>query len=359
MLLSGWYQAGNGYVSVASALTAPYTRYYHFAAKPTSSGGINAFPNGTPTGGYLSPEEIAAFRQRPPGKDVLFVLKDNDGDDTAFRNATTPGMISTFVPTIRDFVNNNGYSGVSLDWEKNVVKSQYIDLLDRLRTSLGNNKLIFCDVGDWESLPDVAAASQSLVNGFNVMFYDLDGTAKQPGGGNGLPPWHNCSLFAGSSGQRSCDTRLAAFTRAGVALSKIHMGVPLYVRMWSGTSNPLAVGSFTPNTRDYRLMLSDPDYVPANMRYDTAHKVSLLVPSDIRYWSYLPKAADIAAFANGMAGVATFCLSMEDAPFSVATALQAAITGPIIPIPPPQFPCTVTTRIAADGVTATTTVTRP
>src|SRR5882672_3350453 len=128
MVSNGWFQAQNSQVPVSSIPWSLYDTVYHFAAWPTAAGAVNM--------GYITPGEIAAFKaSKPAGKKVIFVLKDSDSDPTAFSKATAPGLISTLVPNIVNFVVSNGYDGVTIDWEQNVVVPQYIDLLNRLRTS--------------------------------------------------------------------------------------------------------------------------------------------------------------------------------------------------------------------------------
>lgn len=322
MQSNGWFQAQNGIYSPAQVPWNLYDVVYHFAAKPTAQGTVDM--------AYITPAEIAQFRLRPAGKKLIFVLKDAD-DQSVFGKATSPGMISMFVPNIVNFVLSNGYDGVEIDWEAQVNVGQYNDLLSRLRTSLGNSKLLTMDGGDWNSIPSVAVTSQSKLDWVNVMLYDMDN--------GGSTTWFNSCIMAGNSGQRACNTRMAAF--AGVAPSKLIAGVPFYGRKWIGTSSPMTTGTRLDAGIPYQQLILDPNFKQANMQYDAGYQGAYLsVPSPIsNFYSYMSvgQMADVGkwAKANNYSGVAGFCLTYDDAAWTLSTAMRAATgTTPIPPIPP-------------------------
>ncbi len=343
MLQNAWIESGN---------LPPWALYdvvYMFAAAPYSDGTINTL--------YLTTAAIQQLiASRPAGKKVLVVIKDEGAYQ--FGPVTTPGMISTFVSNVTKFVNQWGFDGVVIDWESNVNVSQYNDLLARLRGNLGS-KAIYMDAGDWSGLPSVAQASQGALTGVNVMCYDMDN-------GN-IPSWFNSCVYSLSSGQRSCDSRMAAFS--GVSSSKIVAGIPFYGRKWTNAAVPMVNGAVRiDNPIPFSSLIGDPNYNVSYQQYDPNYKGAYLSvpPPGNLFYAYSSPAwlKDSVAWAKGkgFAGMSAFVSNYDDSASTLGTALRAAIGGSIIPIPPqptPQFPCTVTTKIAADGITATTTVTRP
>ncbi len=344
MLQNAWIESGN----IPS--WALYDAVYMFAAAPNSDGTINML--------YLTTAAIQQLiASRPAGKKVLVVIKDEGSYQ--FGPVTTPGMVSTFVSNVTKFVNQWGFDGVVIDWESNVNVTQYNDLLSRLRGNLGS-KAIYMDAGDWSGLPSVAQASQSVLTGVNVMEYDMDN-------GN-IPSWFNSCVYSGASGQRSCDSRMSAFS--GVSPSKIVAGIPFYGRKWTGAMGPLVNGAVRiDNSIPFSELITDPNYNASYQQYDSGYKgayLSIPPPGSLFYSYASPQwIKDAVAWAKGkgFAGMSAFCSNYDDAASTLGTALRAAIGGSIIVPPPPQFPCTVSTvtKISADGVTAisTTTVTRP
>ncbi len=322
MLCNGWFQAQNGVYSPSQVPWNLYDTVYHFAAKPTAQGGVDM--------AYLTAAEISQFKLRPAGKKLIFVLKDAD-DQSIFSKVTTPGMISTFVPNIVNFVNSNGYDGVTIDWEAQVSPAQYQDLLNRLRLSLGSGKILMMDAGDWNNIPSVAIACQSKLDGINVMLYDMDN------GGN--TTWFNSCILAGNSGQRACNTRMAAFS--AVASNKLVAGLPFYGRKWTGAMTPLVTGTRQDNGIPYLQLIKDPNFNPAYMQYDTGYQGAYLSvnPPQNNFYSYMSarQIADVGLWAtsNKYSGLAGFCMTMDDSLWTLSTAMRSAAggTAPIPPLP--------------------------
>src|SRR2546429_4532221 len=95
---------------------------------------------------------------------VIVTIKDNDSHLGAFGQSTSPTLLATFVSNIANFVNSNGYDGVDFDWEQQINSSQYESLLSSMRATFGTSKLILTDMGNWNNMPAVAAASYSDID---------------------------------------------------------------------------------------------------------------------------------------------------------------------------------------------------
>ncbi len=347
MLMNGWYQAGNGIVSPSQIPWNLYDVVYNFAAAPNSDGTINLL--------WLDPVEISSIvaAGHAVGKKVLVVVKDEGVHQ--FAAVTTPGTISNFVANLTKFVNSNNFDGLTIDWEQNIVISQYKDLLTRLRGNLGS-KTIMCDMGDWGNMQQVAQDRQSIVDGFNIMCYAMSN-------GDNTETLFDAMTFQGNTGLRAMDSRMKAFS--GVTPSKLLVGIPFYCVRWQGASQPFVKGQFpAPVSQNYQDLVKDPlAWQPGNQQYDSANAgqyLSVLITNQFIPYVGPRQINDIVAWAKtqGFGGIAPFVLSYDDAPaFTLSNALNQAIKGnaPVVP----QFPCTVTTKIASDGVTATTVVTRP
>jgi GH18 family chitinase len=133
--ITGYYSAQNGNLPVSQIPWAKYTHVIHFAASTDGAGHIIPY--------YLTQAEINLITtSHPPGTKVLVSIKDNDNNLNNFPNSTAVGTIDGFVTSIVNFVVNNGYDGVDLDWEKNVNVTQYDSLLSKLRAALPASKII-------------------------------------------------------------------------------------------------------------------------------------------------------------------------------------------------------------------------
>jgi chitinase len=330
--ITGFYSAGNDVLPVAKIPWSKYTHVVHFAAAPGVDVGGNG--NGTVELHYLTRSEIAQFvGSRPPGKKAIVCIKDNDQHLDAFPQNTAPGMIGTFVRNIALFVNSSGYDGVDLDWEGRVNVRQYTQLIALLRAAMPA-KVILADMGNWDGLENVASASQSVLDQVNLMCYDMDA----PGNGHS---WYNAALFqAGNSGVLTCDWRVNAFTKAGVAPAKIGLGLPFYGRRWHEVTQALVRGRFTVSTVFYNQLVTDrARWRPENQFYDSRYKSDYLsIPALKEFDSYTgPQAIRDAAFwikSKGLGGVMAFTLEYEylpgeigDGRYPLSTALNKAMSG--------------------------------
>ena len=352
--ITGFYSAQNGVMSVSNIPWSKYTHINHFAASTDGNGNVLLY--------YLSSAEInTLIASRPAGKKVLVTIKDNDSNHNALPSSTATGTINTFVNNIANFVNSYGYDGVDIDWEQNVNVGQYESLLTLLRSALPG-KVIATDVGNWNSLQTVAAASASVLDQINVMCYDMDSPS------NGYS-WYNDGLMQnGNSSVMTCDWRVNAFTGAGVPASKIGVGIPFYGRRWTGVTHALVNGSFSQSTVLYRDLVNDSTrWQPSNQVYDGGYKANYLsIPSLNEFDSYngTQFMNDVAAWgkSRGFGGYMTFTTEYEylsgasgDAAHPLSTALYSAVFGG--GSPPPSSGPTVSGGSPTGTLSSSTTST--
>ncbi len=327
--ITGYYSAGNKAMPISAIPWSKYTHVIHFAASTPGDGSVSM--------NYLTQTDISQIMAaRPAGKKVLVCIKDNDADYNAFGHSTSSGSIAGFVNSIAAFVNNNGYDGVDLDWEKNINAAQFEDLLVRLRTALPNKVItIAANPGN----AAVAAVSQASLDQVNVMCYDMDW-------GSSVAWYVGALLQNGNSGANTCDADIAQFTSAGLAAGKIGVGMPFYGRRWPGATQALQSSSFNnATTFFYRDLVNDSTrWQPQYKFYDSGYKANYLsIPSLSEFDSYTgPEFINDAVSwgkAKGFGGYMTFTIEYEylagqagDAAYPLSTALASAVSGAPVPV---------------------------
>ena len=348
--VTGYYSAQNGVESISNIPWNKYTHIIHFAAAPGVDGSGNG--NGTVSLNYLTQAEINQINSsKPAGKKVLVCIKDSGSNTNAFAQDTAPGMVSTFVSNIVNFVNQNGYDGVDIDWEAGVNVTQYQNFLGLLKNAMPN-KLVTIASGNWGNLPQVAAAAYPSIDQLNVMCYDMDNTG-------GAYSWYNDALLQnGDSSKMTCDWRVNAFTSVGVPAAKIGVGIPFYGRRHTGTSTPLTAGGSSQFTVFYRDLVTDPSrWQSSYMQYDSNYRADYLsIPALNEFVSYngTKSISDTVAWqkSQGFGGFMTFAMEYEylgsqsgDARYPLSSALYndvfgASSTQPTQPTQPPSAPVT-------------------
>ena len=365
--ITGFYEAQNGVEPATSIPWSKYTHIIHFAAVPGVDGNGNG--DGSILLNKLSQQEIASFiNSRPPGKLALISITDNRNATSAFSQSTASGVIGAFVSDIAELVTTNRYDGVDIDWEDSVNSDQYNQLLSQLRAAMPD-KVITVDVNNNPALVQVAAASQSVVDQFHVMCYDMDNPA------NGYS-WYNDALFQNGNGSVStCDWRVHPFVAAGVAPYRLGIGIPFFGRRWQGVMRAGVAGNFRASTVYYSQLSTDSTRWQSQYQfYDDSYRSNYLsIPGMIEFDSYTgpEEIQDIAAWikSSGFGGAMTYSLHYEflpgvsgDAKYPLSTALYQALfgTGGGMPrTPPPKrqaatFPMTRRARVeyAAFGLVA-------
>jgi len=325
--ITGYYIAENGVEPVSAIPWSKYTHVIHSALKLNADGSVYSYVTPDLDGGIVA----AAHRE---GKKILIAIS----NFSSYAQATERATIATSVTNIVNFVNTNDYDGVDLDWEDStIIASQYEDLISRLRAAMPT-KVITMAVGDWGSMPIVAANQQANLDQINVMCYDQDGGDHK----GSFESWYNEALL-------TCEPRVAAVTRAGVAASKIGGSIAFYGRRSYGCTaiNQTCSSSTTIYPRD--LMADSTRWRAEYQFYDSLYKANYLsIPSLNEFDSYTgsQQIADMVSWgkSNGLGGFMTaYCLHCEylpdqtgDARYPLSTALYSAVFGGSPP-PPRRF----------------------
>jgi len=325
--ITGFYSAGNGVLSIANIPWTKYTHINHFAAAPGVDSSGNG--NGTVELHYLTTTEITqiVLAAHAAGKKVIVTIKDNDSHLGAFGQSTSPTLLATFVSNIANFVNSNGYDGVDFDWEQQINSSQYESLLSSMRATFGTSKLILTDMGNWNNMPAVAAASYSDIDQINLMCYDME---KQ------TYSWHNDALFQnGDTTKMTCDWRVGAFTTAGVPKAKIGIGIPFYGYRWTGCTQPLVNACTLGGYASYSAIVTNSTWYAggANHHWDSTYSGDYLSVSSSNMFITYNDTTSIQGIVNwqkaqGFGGFMTFTVDYEylsgqtgNAGFPLSTAL--------------------------------------
>ena len=328
--ITGYYSARNGTLSVGQVPWDKYTHIIHFAASTTGVGDVIPY--------YIQSENLVAARPLTSATKVLVALKDYDSNYNAFPASASPANIATFVQNIVQFVNDRGYDGVDVDWEKNVNVTQFDDLLTRLKAALPG-KVITMAANPGNS--QVAGDSQANLDQVNVMCYDLDWGSSFS--------WYVGPLFqSGNPNVFTCDWDVQYFTSKLVPRTKIGVGMPFYGRRWPGVTQALQRSSFNNAiTFFYRDLASDttrwkPDYQFYDRIYG-ANYLSINAGNLTEFDSYTgPEFIQDAVRwqqAQGFGGFMTFTVEYEYLPaladpFPLSSALYNAVHAGATFLPP-------------------------
>jgi Malectin domain/Glycosyl hydrolases family 18/Putative Ig domain len=297
----------------------------------------NAAPGvgGTVAPGYVNSAEVQQLiAARPAGKKLTLQITDGMSTPgaTDFSSAINANGVQFFANSIASYVNQNGFDGVQIDWESNLNSTQHISLFSALRAAMPT-KLIGMDTAAYGGLPNVAAASQSNLDIIDIDCYDMDWASFA---------WFNTAVFsAGNSNVMSCaDGDVSYFLQAGVAPSKLGIGIPFYGRILHGVTQPLQTGNFTKTTVLYKNLVSDATRWQAQyQQYDNTHKGQYLsIPALNEFVSYTgpQQIQDIVSWAKsqGFGGVMAFALDSDyiagqtgDAQHPLVTAVYNAWGG--------------------------------
>lgn len=210
-----------------TAQTIPWSKYthvVHYALRPASTDGTCGWDA---TGVNFTESRIAAFVDSAHAAGVKAVLGiSEDQTLTAIQSCTAPANIQQFVGLISGFVKSHGYDGVDIEWGRGVLNTpyelQYQDLIRTLRSALPAATLTV-PVSVANS-PMISAVADGL-DQINIMAYGLDifdptGEAKDASG-----PFMPFDRSGGNGVDRTLQARLAA---AGIAASKVGIGIPFY-----------------------------------------------------------------------------------------------------------------------------------
>ncbi|MBP5549077.1 MAG: glycoside hydrolase family 18 [Bacteroidales bacterium] len=172
---------------------------------------------------------------------------DNKIDGGFSALCASPENRTAFAADCLTFITENNIDGIDLDWEypglswsnaacdKAHDTANYAELVKTLRETLGDQYLItyagYCTdkqaVDGGYKFIDIAAMDP-YVDYVNIMAYDFD---EAP---------HHHSALSDNRAYKDCYRAVAAYTNAGVATSKLVLGVPFYGRI-SFSKSPGAV----------------------------------------------------------------------------------------------------------------------
>jgi len=166
-----------------------------------------------------------------------------------FQGATSSAHCGTFITNLVSFVSAYGYDGIDIDWEPLDTgdSTLFTNFVTRLRTALTahNPQLLLTAAAAWQ--PDFFAAVQSKFDQINLMTYDLSGPWP------GWITWFNSPVFDGgtrfqSTGELvpSIDGMVNDFLAAGIASTKLGIGIPFYAVVWSGGTGTSTGGASLP-----------------------------------------------------------------------------------------------------------------
>lgn len=283
----------------------------HFAATPGDDGAINdkAFVKVTPA---QSQALLAAAHAA--GRKVLLCI---GGADTAphFRASLRDVVRPVFIRNLVRLATARGYDGLDIDMEPLVDADgpALTTFLRELRAALSaaNPRLLLtAAVG---GLPSTFAACQGQLDQINLMTYDLSGPWE------GFQTWYNASLYDGGARLLtptrplpSVQGMLQQYVAAGIAPSKLGIGLAFYGQVWTGATSPnQPIAGMTMQAMDYGALL-DRYFRPDRLHWDAqAHAPYLSVdaptPAGRKFISYDDErlVAEKIAYArqHGLGGV--------------------------------------------------------
>lgn len=310
------------------------------------------------------------------GVKALVCVRDADGNIGLFGQAITSNL-NGFVGNIVNFVNTHNYDGVDLDWEAGNFNGgdnvNYINLINALRSALGSSRTITMSIYWNYGLANVVQNTNSAVNQYNVMCYDMDQWNSDI--------YYNLATYLapGDTVHNSCSLQAGNFTGYAPA-AKIGLGIPFYGRVWngcadSGCSDGLhSLGqtwaSQTNNPISYASLVAS-SYWSLPHSWDSTRGASYISldqsgASNDRFISYTDSQQINSMVqlmkSGGYGGVMEYEIEYDlmpgqtgDAMHPLATAVWSAIGGATTTPPPPTNSAPVVSSGSPTGTLASTT----
>lgn len=185
--------------------------------------------------GFLEPALI-----RKAHKAGVKVLLGIGGDFAALDG--NPNLTATLVGNLWDFITQNGYDGIDIDWEypTSGEADTFYGLMQALRNTFTSpTYIISADVPPWGgegtgySIPQV----DPYLDYFNIMMYDCAGPWTEDGQLNSEIFWDT-----GDPDPWECqpggaaNEAIAIFLQEGVSPSQLNMGTPFYGYLYTNVS---------------------------------------------------------------------------------------------------------------------------
>jgi GH18 family chitinase len=232
----------------------PWNKYTHViqtCMKPTFSNGVP----GIDTTSYGIDNNKAAFVNAAHinGVKALITLTIGGGAEaTTMEINTSSTHIASFVSVLTEFVNNNNYDGIDIDWEGyssiDSFTLQFPDFITKLRAAMPTKVITLAGS---LAFRNIYAAIYDKVDQINFMCYDLDGSCF-----TGLPTirtWFNtCVLkganqtFGNANNNKSQEEYLWYLSLTTIPAGKIGLGIPFYGRIKQGLRKNSSDGVTSP-----------------------------------------------------------------------------------------------------------------
>jgi chitinase len=203
------------------------------SARPLADGTLDTAGNGLTDAVAAELVQAAHAARRP-----VLVSIGGHNSQAAFEGAMSDVNRDAFVQNILSLVAAHGYDGVDLDMEPlgPADDANYANLVHALRARFGAGTRLTAAAN---SEPVAFAALQPAIDEINLLSYDLSGPYA------GWETWFDSPLYTAghvfkSDGKPlpSCDRLVQSFVTAGVAPSKLNLGVHFYGAIWFGASGP-------------------------------------------------------------------------------------------------------------------------
>lgn len=254
----GWRQ---DYLRPENIDYSAVTTIVHFAVKPGAKQQNAIF---APAGldfetNQITPENSAALLKaaHASGTKVLFAIASHEKAEingatnikNRFRAATSPENLDAFTTNLVKFLTNDGrgydgeqYDGIDIHWEYLTQEDEaqytaFIHLLTEKLSAITPQPILTAAV---KNRPELFAKLQHLFAQINITTYQLAENSL------GWVTWHNAPLYDGghtltgnSQLLPSTDGLVKAFINAGVAASKLGIGIDFEGKKWGGVFEPL------------------------------------------------------------------------------------------------------------------------
>lgn len=176
----------------------------------------------------LLPKVMDLKKKVPTLKVLLMIGGWGEHADGFSMMARDPEKRTLFCTECKKHIDNYGFDGIDIDWEypgggpstngkhKDDEKN-FVLVLKELRETIGDTKIISyasyagAKYMDWKN-------AMLYLDYVNVMTYDM-----------GKPPYHNSTLYDSPlTKDLSCDSAIEVHKKAGVAYTRMNMGIPFY-----------------------------------------------------------------------------------------------------------------------------------